>query len=369
MRIWRMAALGAAAGGLLLSAGIVGDARRGEQLFENQHCIQCHSVNGKGGSSAPDLGKHIAREFTPTVMASLMWNHAPQMWSAMRRAGIEKATLSEESAADLFAYFVSARFFEKPGDAARGKQALSELHCAECHGITNSKAAGAPPVVKWESLTDPAVLVDQMWNHGPRMLQAYAERKLKWSPNNGQQLRDILVYLQGLPQNRSLAFAFELPSLTSGAELFQSKGCADCHTGKLALETRLRDQTITDVAADMWNHQLVMKQALPLGADEMRQILAYIWMRPNFEESGDLARGKKVFTDKGCAGCHENGTAGAPHLGKIPGGYSDISMISTLWNHGPRMLELMNQRKIPWPRFTAREMSDLIAYLNSLADH
>jgi mono/diheme cytochrome c family protein len=362
----RMAVLGAATASLVLAADVVGDARRGEQIFQNERCIQCHSVNGKGGSAAPDLGKHIARAFTPAAMTSLMWNHAPQMWSAMRQAGIVKSTLSEESAADLFAYFVSARFFEKPGDAARGKQAFSELHCADCHGIGDSKAAGAPPVVKWESLTDPAVMVEQMWDHGPQMRQAYAARKLKWSPITGQQLRDILVYLQGLPETRSLASAFDLPTLASGAQLFQSKGCAGCHKGKLALETRLRDQTITDVAADMWNHQAAMKQPPELSPDEMRQMLAYIWMRPNFEGSGDVSRGKKVFAEKGCAGCHENGTAGAAHLGKIPGGYSDISMISALWDHGSRMLELMNERKMAWPRFTAPQMSDLIAYLNSL---
>jgi mono/diheme cytochrome c family protein len=367
MRILGMAALGATAASLLLAADVAGDARRGEQIFQNERCIQCHSINGRGGSAAPDLGKHIAREFTPAAMASLMWNHAPQMWSAMRQAGIVKGSLSQESAGDLFAYFVAARFFEKPGDAARGKHAFSELHCADCHGIADSQAAGAPPVVKWESLTDPAVLVEQMWDHGPRMRQAYADRKLKWEPITAQQLRDVLVYLQGIPETRSLATAFELPSLAGGAQLFQSKGCGDCHKGKLALETRLRDQTMTDVAADMWNHQAAMKQPAPqLSADETRQILAYIWMRPYFQGSGEVSRGKKIFAEKGCASCHENGTAGAPRLSKMPEGYSDISMISSLWDHGPRMLELMNERKMAWPRFTTQEMSDLIAYLNSL---
>jgi hypothetical protein len=29
------------------------------------------------------------------------------------------------------------------------------------------------------------------------------------------------------------------------------------------------------------------------------------------------------------------------------------------------MLDMMNSRKLEWPRFTAPEMADLIAYLNS----
>ena len=231
MRILRVAGLGAAAASLLLAADFVGDARRGEQIFESERCVQCHSVNGKGGAVAPDLGKHIAREFTPTAMAALMWNHAPQMWSAMRQAGIVKGTLSTESAADLFAYFIARRFFEKPGDAGRGKRVFGELHCADCHGITESKAAVTPAVAEWESLTDSVVLAQQMWDQGPRMRQAYVSQKPTWLPITGQQMSDVLVYLRGFPKSRSLASAFELPSLASGSELFQSKGCADCHTG------------------------------------------------------------------------------------------------------------------------------------------
>ena len=40
-------------------------------------------------------------------------------------------------------------------------------------------------------------------------------------------------------------------------------------------------------------------------------------------------------------------------------------MISTLWRHGPRMLKDMEAKRLPWPKFTARQMSDLIAYLNA----
>ena len=41
-------------------------------------------------------------------------------------------------------------------------------------------------------------------------------------------------------------------------------------------------------------------------------------------------------------------------------------MVSALWDHGPQMLEMMKQKNLAWPRFTAPQMSDLIAYLNSL---
>ncbi len=41
-------------------------------------------------------------------------------------------------------------------------------------------------------------------------------------------------------------------------------------------------------------------------------------------------------------------------------------MVAALWVHGPRRLEEMTRRKLAWPRFTDEQMSDLIAYLNTL---
>jgi mono/diheme cytochrome c family protein len=344
-----------------------GDARRGERLFQTEQCIQCHSLNGRGGSMAPDLARQIDRNYTPAVMASLMWNHAPDMWAAMKKQGIVKAELSPGSAADLFAYFVSARYFDKPGDAARGKQAFAAKHCAECHGINNTSLAGAPPVVRWESLADPVVLAQQMWNHGARMREEFGKKKVAWVQLTAQELTDMLVYLQNLPETKGVERSFAFTPSDAGQALFQSKGCAGCHVGAMALENRLRNQTLTEIAVDMWNHQPNMKQPPPtLTPEEMRQIVGYVWERQYFRGEGSADHGKRVFAGQKCATCHESASGGAPKLAKGKDAYSDITIISALWDHGPRMLDLMTQQKLAWPRFTAQQMSDVIAYLNSL---
>lgn len=142
---FRATITGALIAGSALAASIIpGDARRGEQLFQSQQCVQCHSINGKGGMSAPDLSKRTGdRTYTPAGMASLMWNHAPDMWSAMQKQGITRLALTAESAADIFAYYVSARYFDRPADAARGKKAFAARHCADCHGLRRRwQAAG-----------------------------------------------------------------------------------------------------------------------------------------------------------------------------------------------------------------------------------
>src|SRR5580692_12862918 len=153
---------------------IPGDSVRGALLFESERCVQCHSVNGKGGKMGLDLSAHVDCGFTPALLASAMWNHAPIMWAAMDGARIERPKPSPENAADLFAYLYSTRFFDKPGDAARGKQTFTDRHCADCHGISESRAEGAPPVVKWESLGQPMVLAQQMWDHSSSMREAFA---------------------------------------------------------------------------------------------------------------------------------------------------------------------------------------------------
>jgi len=99
--------------------------RAGARTVQYSLLRECHSVNGKGGSIGPELGRVVDRGFTPATLAATMWNHAPAMWAAMRQQDIRAGDLNEQAAADLFAYFYSARFFESPGDAARGKRAFN----------------------------------------------------------------------------------------------------------------------------------------------------------------------------------------------------------------------------------------------------
>jgi mono/diheme cytochrome c family protein len=368
MRIHRVLVLGCLLiPGLRAAEEIAGDSQRGEQLFRSESCIQCHSIKGQGGNTAPDLSRIVDRDFTPAVLASTMWNHAPAMWSAMRGQGIVKSSLSVQSAADLFAYFYSTRYFDKPGDAARGKALFSSHHCDQCHGISGSKASGAKPVSEWQSLGHPIILAQAMWNHAANMREAQAQKKIHWQELSSQELTDILVYLRNLPETRNQPARFDYAPAQGGREIFESKGCVKCHTGRLALEERLHHLTLTDIAVDMWNHAPRMKPAPPtLDQEEMRKVVSYLWVRQFFRGGGNATRGRHVFAQKNCAVCHEDASSGAPSLAAKKGSYSTILMVSALWEHGPRMREQMQARSLPWPVFTAQQMSDVIAYLNAI---
>jgi mono/diheme cytochrome c family protein len=344
---------------------VAADSTRGAQLFETLSCVQCHSINGKGGTAGPDLGRRIDRNFTPASLAATMWNHAPTMWAAMRDRSIRAGEMDEQAAADLFAFFYSAHFFDRPGDAGRGKSLFASKHCAECHGVTQPRLPAAKPVAEWESLGAPIALVNAMWNHAATMKAEFARRKFAWPELTSQDLTDMLVYLRNLPSARAVART-DVSSGANGQALFESKGCSGCHKGKLDLIPLLKNKTLTDIAAAMWDHAPRMAQPPPqLEPAEMREIISYLWAGQFFEDSGKAAAGERQFAAKRCTVCHNDPSSGAPALPAAGRSFSGATMVSALWRHGPRMLDQMNAKHISWPRFDGRQMADLIAYLNS----
>jgi mono/diheme cytochrome c family protein len=288
------------------------------------------------------------------------------MWSVMRRQGIEPQDLDPESAGDLFAFFASSRFFDKPGDAGRGKLAFAENRCAECHGIDTPKVEAAPPISKWQGLGDPIAFAESLWNHAGKMKQEFARRQIRWPELTAQELSDMFVYLRNLPATRTLPVRLQATSGDKGEALFQSKGCAQCHVGNLDLRLRSRGKTLIDIAAAMWNHAPRMESAaIRFEPGEMHEILSYLWSRAMLDEAGNPSRGEKLFAQKHCSSCHTP-DGGAPDLRKAKTDrHTSLTMVSALWRHGPAMLDRMRERNILWPRFTGSEMSDVIAFLNS----
>lgn len=327
---------------LQVACAFAASSVRGAHLLETQQCVRCHSVNGRGGTTAPDLARRIGRNHTPAVLASTLWNHAPAMWVEMGRQGITPPALTVGDAADLFAYFYSTRFFDLAGDAGRGKDAFGRHRCAECHGLGEAKQGRAPPVVKWQALGSPVALAEAMWNHATGMRDEFARRGFPWPRLTSQELTDILVFLTNHPSVRRFDASFDVSSDIDGEALFKEKGCLKCHQGSLALPPRLRGKTVNDIAVAMWNHApLMTDSAGAFSSGEMSTLLTYLWSGQFFASSGDSRRGSRVFRDKSCAACHVGGQAK-----RLTGDFDPLRLTSALWRHGPTMLERMKRQGI-----------------------
>jgi len=341
---------------------IAADSSRGVGILQTLSCLRCHRIHGNGGVGGSDLGWVIGRNHTPAALAATIWNHAPRMWAAMQAGDTARPDLHEQAAADLFAYFYAVRFFEKPGDAERGRDAFESKGCSKCHGIEQPKVAGVMPVSQWESASEPIALASAMWNHGAAMNAEFTKRRLKSPQLSSQDLIDLVIYIQGQSELPGISGRVEISSGSVGESLFRSKGCEGCHAGRLALPERLKRKTLTDIAAAMWNHRSRMAAAPQLSTAEMREIASFLWAGSFFEDSGDAVSGRTVFFAKRCDACHSELQVTAKRTARP---VSAITMVAALWQHGPRMVDEMQAKGINWPRFKAAEMSNLIAFLNA----
>jgi mono/diheme cytochrome c family protein len=130
----------------------------------------------------------------------------------------------------------------------------------------------------------------------------------------------------------------------------------------------------------MWNHAPEMQKAMAgrglhwpeFKENDVADLVAYVrtaapaprgrvYLRP-----ADPNVGRQLFQSKGCAGCHAIGGVGGrrgPNLGSRALPRTLGQFAGQMWNHEPAMWASMQAQKIARPRFSNKEMADLIAYL------
>jgi mono/diheme cytochrome c family protein len=120
----------------LLSGAVLaqstGDATRGQQVWEQANCKNCHGAQGEGGYAGPRAGdgktaaEWIAQVRTPRA----------------NMPAYSAAQISDQDIADLNAYMqtlskpaaFSPTQFAVPADAAAGLALMAQKRCVACHG-------------------------------------------------------------------------------------------------------------------------------------------------------------------------------------------------------------------------------------------
>lgn len=176
----------------------------------------------------------------------------------------------------------------------------------------------------------------------------------------------------------------------AGARLFEGKGCVQCHAikgvgGKDApdLGHLERARSFYDLTASMWNHLPQMAKRIRasradrpyLTSNEMSDLMAFLYGPSSSDEevrreSGDPMRGEQLVAAKGCLDCHSlsppKGKA-AKSLNWLKGVDSPWAVMATMWNHSFLMALASEDQKTAWPRLSADEMADLVAFLRAHA--
>ena len=191
-----------------------GNPQRGEKLFADKHCVECHSIRGHGGKVGPDLG--IELKGSLTQIAGAMWNHGPRMWAKMAERSVSVPVLTPEQMSDLISYLYFFQFIDPPGDPARGQLVYREKGCAGCHTPdVAGKLVGPAMTQVVADLRAPVEVITAMWNHAGKMKAMMAVENVAWPSLTGGEMVDLIAYLLR-DQGRGSAPAPSKPVLSRG---------------------------------------------------------------------------------------------------------------------------------------------------------
>jgi cytochrome c551/c552 len=270
-----------------------------------------------------------------------------------------------------------------PEDPTKGSRLFVNKGCARCHAFKGEGGKVGPDFGRIDLGNTQLDMAAKLWNHIPSM-NVGMERAKMIKPNlTGQEFTEISAYLY------FLKFFDEPGEPTRGRSIFNEKGCSSCHPlsgkgkeGEPGLDQFPQNISPVFLTQSIWNHGPVMiAHMVKLGmkwpvfeGTEMMDLLEYIKMNAKgvketaFITPGNSREGKQVFATKGCIKCHAvrgEGGKEAEDLGKrAKTFYKSLTQIaSIMWNKGPVVLGKMSQTQIGIPKFTPKEMADLIAYL------
>lgn len=271
--------------------GEPGDLYRGRLLVEEKGCLNCHSIQGKGGRLAPPFDR-LAEYAAPLYLAQSLWNHGPVMDAEIRKKGLPRPVFGKRDIVDLSAYIRSAaasgvrsKVYMTPGNPRRGKELVRSKGCLTCHSVNGVGGSLGPDFarLRWDfSVTEIAGL---MWNHGSEMALRMKQKKIQWPRFKDGEMADLIAYLY------FLGFQ-DLPGdAARGRKILETKGCFSCHrpgagaaAGAPALSRVTNVASVADMIRIMWNHTPVMEKKVTekvlnwpeLTREDMRHLYAYL---------------------------------------------------------------------------------------------
>lgn len=356
----------------------------GSSVFVEKRCLQCHAIQGYGGTRGPDLGRlQLSGGFLG--MAGIMWNHAPKMISALAQDKLPLPRFSVGEMTQLVAFLYTLNYLDPPGNAREGEEAFTAKRCIACHSVGGTGGKIGPALDSYGRFVSPLFVATALWNKGPAMAEAMERERIGRPSLTGRDVRDMVAFIQARsrPAPGSPSRVFVRPGNPKvGVSLFKSKGCAGCHAeekqgnGPLLASKKLK-VSLSTITGRMWDHAPGMwsmwreKKVAPISftVNEMADVTAYLYFLQFESPRGDPARGGSLFTSQGCGGCHHSGEKGrslGPDLRTKGPWASDIDLAREMWNHAGNMYGVLLGSAREWPKLNEREVADLLAYIRSI---
>jgi len=244
-----------------------GDLARGEKLFEERKCGQCHRRSSDGENVARPLDE-MAHASDPLSWTQALWNHASAMQAKMKSMGIAWPKYQASDLRDLFAYVRHMRSSadddppDVAGDPDRGWALFQQKGCIRCHAVS-SEPGGIGPNLGADRALPPTFseFGAALLNHFPEMQNAMQQEKTGVPRFEDHDVMDVAVFLY------SLHYLEPTGSPQVGKSLFNWRGCSRCHGQNAegtsegpALRGRAKTYTAVRLATNLWGHGARMYQ-------------------------------------------------------------------------------------------------------------
>jgi cytochrome c2 len=272
-----------------------------------------------------------------------------------------------------------------PESPWKGREVFYNKGCIQCHSIYGKGGEEGPDLGKDKYYGTYLELAALMWNHFPEMFNRMQNTGFQFPQLNKEETGQLIAYLS------YIRYMGESGDEQKGRELLKTKGCVNCHKfggegGDIGPDFSLKNEYLSPLflVESIWNH-------IP---DMMEIFEEYEIERPEFEDNeivdltsgiqsymrtnrvptsahdlGNPVKGQLLSEKKGCMQCHAiRGKGGdlGPDFTELNLDYSVTQIAGKMWNHGPKMWEIMKREGISFPVFEEGEMADIIAYLYGL---
>ncbi len=345
-----------------------GNAVSGKKIFSESRCISCHTVEGKGNGSAPELSKIASAATRGWLLAFL---RSPQSFNPKTR--MPRYGFSETDSRDVVAYLTEEfRDFDAPKDileplrpnqtvAERGEKLFRRLGCFACHDpIGGSESERFGPTLDGIGDKKPASLDFGKRSDLPRTLPAWLAIKLEaprsfaqglkmpsfgFSPEDTRAIATALLALGAEPVPTTYRHAEKRPpAVLPGGEtgkLLDRYRCLSCHQigdrgGDIAKApltyegSKVRRGWLIDYLVLSTSIRPVLEERMPIfrmprdEATRLADAMESFWVDAAIPEDpfvgkagvdADPREGQRLYTELGCRGCHLIGSAGGGYYG------------------------------------------------------
>lgn len=340
-----------------------GDPVAGKNIFSEARCISCHTVEGKGHGTAPELSKIATAATRGWLLAFLRDPHAFNPRTRMPQYGF-----SEIESRDVAAYLEDEfRDFDAPKDllvplrvnqtlAEKGEKTFRARGCFSCHGSDGTtvaerfgpdlngvgdKKSASLDFGRREDLprTTPAWLGAKL-AHPRSFAQGLKMPSFDFSPADVSAVVTALLSIGAHPVPEAYRVVEHFPvSVIPGGEvgrLVERYRCLSCHrigdqggdisTAALTYEgSKVRREWLVDYLMVSYSLRPIIEERMPIfrmsraDAEVLAGAITTFYVDPRIAQDpfagrpaadADAGEGQRLYTALGCRACHIVGAHG-----------------------------------------------------------